>query len=570
MRPPIYRKRVPPASKPLGTLLSAAFSAAALLAASSPDCLAQDISMTSRYRQSAEVLARYPSLKLHIDTPGLQAGRTTPTTQEELEAVLASLDQPHAPVVRKTIARTELGRNLPLLVFSREKLSDPAALRATGRPIVWLIGQQHGNEPAGAEAMLAIARELAGGRLTPLLDHLIIAMVPRANPDGAAADTRDNALLADLNRDHASLHQLETRAIHAAVQLLPPDLVIDAHEFSVASRWIEKFGGLQAVDLMVLEATHPAVPQRLKHLSRELFAPAIERAAKAHGLTTFDYHTTSTRKADRSIAMGGYAPGIARNAFGLMGAVSYLLETRGVGVGLEAFQRRVATHVVAVEAILTAAAANAEPLKASVAAARRDIAESPERIVLAVATSQETVTLPLVDHLSGAPRSVDVVMANSRNAQVLHHRLPPAAYIILPEAKAVKAELSLFGLKICHVAEAQDIDAEMFEIADRAAPDRRAINPDAAVKATLRQVRVHIPAGSLYIPLAQTMARRATAALEPDAPGSFVALDVIKVPLERTTAPIVRVPRLGALVLAAPDATPEAAAFCSRAGERQG
>ena len=47
---------------------------------------------------------------------------------------------------------------------------------------------------------------------------------------------------------------------------------------------------------------------------------------------------------------------------------------------------------------------------------------------------------------------------------------------------------------------------------------------------------------SLYVPMAQPMANRIASALEPDAPGSFVALDVVRVPLDRTTAPIVRVP----------------------------
>jgi len=36
--------------------------------------------------------------------------------------------------------------------------------------MVFLVGLQHGNEPAGGEAMLVLAREFALGTLKPLLD----------------------------------------------------------------------------------------------------------------------------------------------------------------------------------------------------------------------------------------------------------------------------------------------------------------------------------------------------------------------------------------------------------------
>jgi hypothetical protein len=528
--------------------------------------VAQDILMGQRYRQSPEVLATYPDIDVKIDTPALSAGRLTLTTQAEMESFLLMLTRPDTPIVLQTLAVTPQSRAIPILYFTKERHVAPEVIRTLGRPIVWLIGQQHGNEPAGGEAMLALAKELATGRLRPLLDRLSVVMVPRANPDGAALEQRDTAAKMDLNRDHATMALAETRALHAAVHALPPDLVIDAHEFSVAQRWIEKFGGLQAVDLMYLEATHPMVPEPITALAREVFAPAIEHAMAERGLKTFPYHTTSTRRADRTVSMGGNAPGIARNAFGLMGAVSFLLETRGVGIGMESYQRRVATHVVAIEAMLTAAANNAQALMAGVAAARRAIAEQPSRIVISATPSSDLVQLPIVDPATGERRAAEVAMFNSRKVQLSSSRERPAAYVLLPEARHVLAELKLFGAETCTVVSAADLDAEMFEINDRSTADRRAINPDAAVKATLREVRVHVPVGSVYVPMAQPMANRIASALEPDAPGSFVALDVVRVPLDRTTAPIVRVPAGAKMTLAAPhDASAAATTLCAKA-----
>jgi Zinc carboxypeptidase len=523
---------------------------------------AAPIVMGQRYRQSAEVLARYPDLGMTLGTPALQLGRTTLTSQEEMETFILKLVKPAAPVVVETLVTTPHGRTLPILYLTRERLIVPAAIRATARPIVWLIGQQHGNEPAGGEAMLAIAKALVEGELRPLLDKIVVVIVPRANPDGAATDQRDTSARMDLNRDHATLALTETRALHTAVQRLPPDLVIDAHEFSVAQRWIEKFGGLQAVDLMLLDATHPMVPEASRRIARAHFIPAIESAIAKHGLSTFLYHTTSTRMVDRTIAMGGNAPGIARNAFGLTGAVSLLLETRGVGIGMESYQRRVATHYIAIRAALEAAAADPDQLRDAVAASRREIAERRNPIVVRHSVENDTVTLPLVDAVTGAARTAETLMSNSKRVTITAHRSWPAGYILLPEAKGGTAEIRLLGAGTCLVTRLVEIDAEMFEVHDRGTSDRRAINPDAAVKAVVRAVRVAIPAGSIYVPTAQAAGNRIALALEPDAPGSFVAVDLVRTPPDQTTVPIVRIPAGTKLPLA--PATAADAALCAQ------
>ena len=143
--------------------------------------------------------------------------------------------------------------------------------------------------------MLALAHALADGELTPVLDKLSIVIIPRANPDGAAANTRENANGADINRDHALFSQPETRLLHGLALKLPPSVVVDAHEFTVGRRWVEALGGLQAVDLMLLSSTHPMTPAPLRDLANSVFEPAIKAAIAPHKLTSFVYHAISTR-----------------------------------------------------------------------------------------------------------------------------------------------------------------------------------------------------------------------------------------------------------------------------------
>src|SRR5262249_21263634 len=200
--------------------------------------LAQEFDRAAEYRQSAAVLARYPDVPIALDAPALRPGRDAFTSQAEMETYLAALKARVPGFALGSLGRSAQGRDIPYLVFTKERLTDTAAIVALGRPILWFIGLQHGNEPAGGEAMLALAACLADGPLQAYLDRVTVVVVPRANPDGAAAFTRSTGSGADLNRDHMLLTLPESIALHAKLVELPPDVVIDAHEFSVANRWL--------------------------------------------------------------------------------------------------------------------------------------------------------------------------------------------------------------------------------------------------------------------------------------------------------------------------------------------
>ena len=157
------------------------------------------------------------------------------------------------------------------------------------------------------------------------------------------------------------------------MQALPPDVVFDHHEFSVAWRWVEKFNGLQAVRRDDPRGDQSLIPKSLSEIARNLYRPALEAAIHKQGLSSFDYVTTDPTPADKRVSLGGTAPGIARNTFGLRGAVSYLIETRGVGIGLQSYQRRVSTHFLLAKAVLDVSAADPAGLMKRLAAARAGV-----------------------------------------------------------------------------------------------------------------------------------------------------------------------------------------------------
>jgi hypothetical protein len=497
----------------------------------------------SDYRQTDAVLTHYPALG-HVQLASPAFGKPEPslTSQDEMATFLATLARESRYVRLKSLGRSTLSRDIPLIYVTQEGLDDPAAIGRLGRPVIWLIGQQHGNEPAGGEAMLAVASALSSGDLEPLLEKLSIVIVPRGNVDGAAADRRDLASGADPNRDHLLLSQPEVRALHAAMRALPPDVVVDHHEFSVAWRWVEKFGALQGPDVTILEATHPAVPHGLTDIARSLYRPALEAAMQRHGLSSNDYITTSADRADRSVSLGGNAPGIARNTFGLRGSVSYLIETRGVGIGLQSYQRRVATHYLLAKAVLEASAADPAGLRVRIDAARAAAAVGPLELIVSHRLGERPIVLPLIDPKSGAPKPTDVTLADSRKVEPTELRRRPLGYLVLRGAQPVAERLALNEVQACEVAAPARLDVESYRVTwVKPRARHESINPDQSVQVTVSARTVEVPIGALWVPMEQAAAGIVAAALEPDSPGSYLGVGVIPMADDETEAPLYRV-----------------------------
>lgn len=522
-----------------------AFGLMALLGAA--PALAQEEGKVADYKQSEAVLARYKPVPIPLATPSLTRGTPGLTTQAELDAFVADLAA-KAPgqVVLGSLGKSQQGRDLPYLIFSKEGAGNAAALRALGRPIVWFVGQQHGNEPAGGEAMLALASDLATTDLKAVLDKLVVVIVPRANPDGAAADKRTGANGFDLNRDHLLLTLPETKALHAKLAELPPDVIVDVHEFSVANRWLEKFGGLNAADAMILYATNPAVPQPTTKLASELVKPAMDKAMAEKGLSSFWYFTTGYNKDDKVVSMGGNAPGIARNLFGLSGAVSFLIETRGVGLKLENLERRIATHYVISRSVLDTAAANDKAVLQAVAAARGELAKNEGELVVGHRIATVRMAIPLVNPDTAADMPTEVDFRDSRQVTVTGKRPRPEGYIVLTSGRPALEALKLKGIAVCALGGPASLDVEAFVVEQKGTvkkADRENINPDQSVKVALRPRRLDVPVTAVFVPMTQSGANVIAASFEPDSPGSHVGVGLVEVAADSGEAPIYRVPR---------------------------
>jgi hypothetical protein len=467
---------------------------------------------------------RFADLPLTIETPAFAPGKKDFTTESEMTALLAKLDAGSENITWRILGKTPGGRDLHLLLLTADGKNNALDMAASRKPIVWIIGQQHGNEPAGCEAALDIARRLTQADLKPVLDKINVVIMPRANPDGAAGAKRETTVL-DMNRDHLLLAAPETQMLHKAMRLLPPAMVIDAHEFGAAGRWVERFGMVQASDVLWQAGSHPEIAESVQSSTRELFDPVIEATLKKNGLRGYAYHALIIQ-GDKSYAQaGGNFVGIARNTFGLYGAVSYLIETRSTPQARENLQRRVGSHVLLMSALLRAAATHADTLKKAMASARNGWNGD---MVVDATPRRETRELPMLDAFNGEERLLKIEYLNNLVVTATVTRPVPFGYALGADQEAAVLRLAQHGVRVHRIAMPIDVSGERYivravrqEVGESGAPVER-------VSTDVQTQTMPLTPGMFFVPMGQPLARIAAMALEPDSVGSLVSVRLIK------------------------------------------
>ena len=517
----------------------------------------QDADSAAPY--SAAVAARFPDPAIAYSTPGLQAGRTSYSSNAEISTWLRNLaahPNAGAKVSVLSIGQSQQGTPLEALLLTRATSPDAPSVLATGRPTVLLVGQQHGNEPAGSEALLVVARELAQGLLEPLLDKVNVLVVPRANPDGAAADQRATANGIDMNRDHLLLQTPEARALAQLARDYQPTVVLDAHEYTVVGRYLQKYGAVQKYDALLQYAMTANMPEFLTRASEEWFRRPLITALKNQKLSSEWYYTTSTALDDLQVSMGGTQPDTGRNVNGLKNAVSMLIETRGVGIGRMHLQRRVHTQVTAMVSMLQSTATRAEQLGQLRSFIDRETSSLACRgkATIAAGPTKVQYELTMLDPATGNDKQLTVDWNSALELQTLNSRPRPCGYWLSANSTSAVERLQLLGVQVLRIAEPGSLLGDLYKETARSSGTRQDVRggiSDAApiikTEVALTRSLVDISAGSFYVPLGQPLGNLVLAALEPDTQNSYFAnhlLGTLDDTVRVMTEPTVRMERL--------------------------
>ncbi len=279
--------------------------------------------------------AQFPTVLL--TTPEKTAFKATSSSADVLDFVAAiQAESPHVHV--DTIAVSDSGRVVPMVVLARPKVSSPAEARASGKTFVYVQGNIHGGEVEGKEALLVLMREILLGEEQALLDHQILLFTPNYNPDGndnLSPDHRSSQEHCphfvggrrsggdwDLNRDGTKLDASETRGLFAnAIVPWDPDVFIDLHTTN---------GVWHANELTYAHSYQTVGHPSTSAYTRDSLLPAVQQTL----LDQYDLHTDvyggytlAQGWPPKNLYTYNHHPRYLVNQFGLRNRMAILSET---------------------------------------------------------------------------------------------------------------------------------------------------------------------------------------------------------------------------------------------------
>jgi len=176
------------------------------------------------------------------------------------------------------------GRDVVLAILSNAPVFSPGDLLGSDKPIVLIVNNVHGGEVAGKDAALELMRDLVMGDLRPLLDEVVVLVIPTINPDGAEVYRRTNDEGFDMNRDYIKLETQEIQAlVTKVVNEWHPHIHLDTHH-----------GGSAPYTLTYQGNMNPAGDPNIMAFGDERILPRVREALRAENYDGFWYSGTTT------------------------------------------------------------------------------------------------------------------------------------------------------------------------------------------------------------------------------------------------------------------------------------
>ena len=484
--------------------------------------------------------------------------RTTPDYPTTL-AYLDRIARAYPRTVRiENFGKTGEGRDLKIVIASKDGLFDPQAIRTTGRVILLVQNSIHAGEMDGKDACLALLRDIVQDReRARLLDRVVLVFIPVYNVDGherrsaynrinqngpAEYGWRASATNLNLNRDYMKAEAPETRAFLRLIQRWRPDFFVDNHVTDGADfQYDVTFGIDDTPD--VFPATAAWV--------RESVTPELVHQVDAAGHLAFPEPVFLKDDTDPSQGLAlhdnpprfstGYM--ILENRPGMLVELHMLKEYRTRVTGnyelLRALMRVLneqCDRLIALNQEADRAAERLGSMSAGSPAFPLCFARSAEtRSVLFRGYEFERVASPLSGSTTVRYQRTpwDVTLPMDSGTEVAISVKLPAGYIIPPQWVEVIDVLGAHGVQLRRTTAPWTGTVEMYRCSGMKWPAKpfegrhpilRASNVERGIgefgKCVLTRGEVSYPSGSAVVSLDQRLSRVAVHWLEPEAPDS--------------------------------------------------
>jgi hypothetical protein len=459
-----------------------------------------------------------------------------------------------------TMGYTSEGRAIPLAVVARDALPDAAAVRASGKVVVYIQANIHAGEVEGKEAALMLLREIAAGEHGEWLDSLVLLVAPIYNADGnervsitnrplqhgpiGGMGQRANAQGFDINRDYIKLDTPEAVSTARLLTEYEPHIALDLHTTN---------GTRHGYHLTYSPPLHPNTDSVIVSLLRNEWLPAITRDVNAAtGWDTYYYGDIYGEGERRGWYTFDHRPRFGTNYWGLRNRVAVLSEA----FSYASFEERIAATARFVAGVLRYAHRDAGRVRALVATA------AGENLVgdsLALGAEFERSAAP-VDILlgevreernpwSGAPmllrtgyQTVQQVHEYGAFAPTLRERVP-AAYYVPTGATAALVKLEQHGVRMQLLARDTSVQGERFAIDSTRVSEREFQgHHERVIAGRWTRESLTLAAGAyMQVPMDQPLARLIFTMLEPRSDDGFGTWNVFDEQLkDATTFPVLR------------------------------
>ncbi|KAK5939091.1 hypothetical protein PMZ80_008394 [Knufia obscura] len=422
---------------------------------------------------------------------------------------------------------SEEGRSIPYLF-----LSDPSQEAKNETKLkVYIQAAIHGDEPAADQSVMALLGKMDANQTwtASLLEKMDIKVLPRYNVDGVEYFQRQLASNLDPNREHLKLARQQSRDIKGVFMDFSPHISIDMHEFTAPTI----YGGdyQHGADALISGGINPNIHPAIRSQVLDVFIPAMGERLESHGLRWEPYVTGSSNTTSGSRIVFEEAVTEARtgrNAYGLTQTISFLCEMRGIRLANQHFQRRTATALLKIEAILETARDQFDSVYSTVESAREEFINGNEDIVITDYFTLTNRTFTMVDRNNGSIVQVPIDFYVTTPSIANLTRARPEAYLIPRTWVDVVDRLRNYGLEV------QTLDYEYrgtVEALNITSSELASTLYEGAVLNTVTtepyEREVHLPAGSFMVSTRQKNAALAFITLEPENIDSFVTFNLI-------------------------------------------
>ncbi len=517
-------------------------------------------------RSFAPVLVSLVQLSLFAQSPDWRTPaeasdyRTTPDyaeTVKYLERVAAAAP---GQVRIENFGRTGEGRDLKIVIASKDGVFDPAAIHASGRAILLVQNAIHAGEMDGKDACLALLRDIAITKTRDaLLDHVVFVFIPVYNLDGHERRSsynrinqngpeivgwRGNGTNNNLNRDYMKADLPETRAFLKMFHRWMPDFFVDDHVTD---------GADFQYDVTFYADATPDVNPGIARWLRDEVSPELERRVDAAGDLAFPSLIDLRDNTDpaKGLVAFGNPPRFSTGQMILENRPGLLVEIHM----LKDYKTRVNGNYEILRALLEVLNRDAAKLIAlnhDADAAATQLGAHPlsnEKFPLALSMSSDTT--PVVFHgyqFSRALSEISGTMWISYNHEPWNVTLPltaadkvaaatnpPAAYIIPPQWTHVIDVLTAHDVAMHRTTAAWTGKVERYRCGGMEwqgppfegrhpifAGEGAGAEPGRFGQCSLATEEMSFPAGSFVVPLDQRLSKVVIHWLEPEAPDSAV------------------------------------------------